>query len=404
MKKNILLAATIYFIIAPITYHPDTKLVLYYATLGNENVCNIYKYLNENIDNAPKFHYPPMNYWFVKTELPIVKFVGGSNIVKWLGTGSNIAFLDNNIFLYNLASKLPLLLLLLIAGLFIYKITLKSGLSENRARFAAMIWYLNPITLFSGVVMGQNDILAILPFIIGLYFYFDNPILAFLLFGFGGSVKSFPLIWSIALAGVYPTKNIFYKIGLMLISLSVYAVTIFPFLKYDYFIKDVLNSGLAMRMFETVINIGFGYKLMVVPALLVIITLLGIKNNIGKNYIGLCILLVAINLAVLGFSNFNPQWFIWIMPFMSVLLSIGVGKLSYFIMLIPLFMVTLLFDDKFLYWGLFSSINNNLINLPYISELLINFGFNVNYLFLFSHSILAVISFYWIYVCTKFKK
>ena len=82
MKKIILLVATIYLLIAPITYHPDTKLVLYYASLGNEKVWNIYKYLNENIDNAPKFHYPPMNYWIVKAELPIVKLVGGSEIVK----------------------------------------------------------------------------------------------------------------------------------------------------------------------------------------------------------------------------------------------------------------------------------------------------------------------------------
>ncbi|MFA7301128.1 MAG: hypothetical protein WC069_02375 [Candidatus Shapirobacteria bacterium] len=393
MKKIILLAATIYLLIAPFTYHPDTKLVLYYATLGNEKVWNIYKYLNENIDSAPKFHYPPMNYWLLKAELPLVKLVGGSDVVKWLATGSNIAFLDDNIFLYNLATKLPLLLMILLTGFVLYKIAKKSGLSENRSRFVALIWYLNPITLFSGVVMGQNDILAILPFIIALYFYFDYPILAFFLFGLASSVKSFPLIWAIAVAGVYPTKNWFKKIFLALIPITLYLITILPFLKFDYFKTDVLNSGLAMRMFELKLFVP------VVPALLVITTLIGIKNNLGRNLVGLSTLLVAINLVVLGFSNFNPQWFIWLMPFLAILLAVNGGWFNYFLILISLMVITLLFDDKFLYWGLVSPINPSLINLPYISEL-----FNIKKLNTMFHLVLELITFYWLYKCVKFKK
>jgi hypothetical protein len=403
MKKIILFVATIYFIIAPITYHPDTKLVLYYATLGNEKVWNIYKYLNENIDNNPKFHYPPLNYFIVKAELPVVKLIGGSEIINWLGTGSNIAFLDKNIFLYNLATKFPILMFVLFTGYFIYKIARKFGLSENKSRLSALIWYLNPITIYSGIIMGQNDILAILPFIIGMYFYYDYPIFAFLLFGFGGSIKSFPLIWAIALAGVYPTKNIFTKIGLMVVSLSVYLVTIYPFLKYDYFINDVMRSGLALRMFENVINIA-GLKIMIVPLLLIIITLVGMKKNIGKNFVGLSLLLVTINFAVLGFSNFNPQWFIWIMPFLSILLVKSIGWWSFLFTSILLFAITLLFDDKFLYWGLLTPINNNLINLPLVIEIFQSRGINTVLINSFFHSILSLISFYWLYKCEKFKQ
>ncbi len=403
MKKIILLVATIYLIIAPITYHPDTKLVLYYSTLGNERIWNIYKYLNENVNNAPKFHYPPMNYWFVKGELPLVKFIGGNKIVSWLGVGSNIAFFDNNIFLYNLATKFPLLIMILLAGYAIFIISKKSGLSENRSRLAALIWYLNPITIYSGVIMGQNDILAILPFIIGLYFYYSHPFIAFLLFGFGGSIKSFPLIWAIALAGVYPAKNILYKIGLMVVSLSVYVVTIFPFLKYDYFVNDMMMSGLALRMFKNIVNIA-GFKIMVVPLLLVITTLVGIKNNIGKNFIGLSLFLATVNFAVLGFSNFNPQWFIWIMPFLSILLAKSIGYWSFLFTIVSLFGITLLFDDKFLYWGLLTPLNNNLINMPLIIEIFKSHEFNTILISNLFHTLLALIYFYWLYQCEKFRQ
>ncbi|PIV07619.1 hypothetical protein CO009_01665 [Candidatus Shapirobacteria bacterium CG_4_8_14_3_um_filter_35_11] len=399
MKKILWLAVTIYLIIAPITYHPDTKLVLYYATVGKEKVWNIYKYLNKNIDSAPKFHYPPMNYWIVKAELPLVKMVGGSEIVKWLGTGGNIAFLDKNIFLYNLATKLPLLIMIFLTGYMIYEIAKKAGFSENRSRLAVLIWYLNPITIYSGVMMGQNDILAILPFIFGLYFYYDYPILAFLLFGLGGSIKSFPLIWAIALAGVYPTKNFLNKVFLMIISLLVYGVTLLPFIKYDYFVTDVMRSGLAMRMFDSSINLGWGIKLMVVPLLLIVVTLVGIKNNIGKDYLGLSKLLVAINFIVLGFSNFNPQWFIWIMPFFSIVISVTSEYWSLAFILPALMGIILSFNDKFLYWGLGSPINHNLINLPYVSEI-----FNIKYLNNLSHFVIMTIAIYWLYLCAKFKK
>lgn len=399
MKKIILLVATIYSLIAPITYHPDTKLVLDYPTLGNEKVWNIYKYLNENFDNHPKFHYPPMHYWLVKAELPIVKLVGGTEIVSWLGTGSNIAFLDKNIFLYNLATKLPILLLTLVTGFCIYKIVKKEGFGENRSRLAALIWYLNPITIYSGVMMGQNDILAIMPFIVGLYFYYDYPMLAFLLFGFGGSIKSFPLVWAIALAGVYPTKNWLKKIFYVLISLSFYLITILPFLKYDYFVKDVLNSGLAMRMFEMNINL-LGYRILVVPLLLVITTLFGIYNNMGKNYISICSLLVTINLAILGFSNFNPQWFIWIMPFLSVIMAKQGRYINFVIILLSIFGIILSFDDKFLYWGIVSPINPNLINLPYVSELF-RFMSTISNI---CHMVIMGVFFYWLYLCAKFNK
>jgi len=401
MKKILLLVVTIYTLIAPVTYHPDTKLVLYYATLGNEKFWNIYKYLNENVNNAPKFHYPPMNYWLVKAELPVVKLVGGSEIVNWLGVGSNVAFLDKNIFLYNLASKLPILIVILLTGYVIYKISKKMQFSENRSRFAALIWYLNPITIYSGVMMGQNDILAIFPFVLGLYFYFNFPILAFVLFGLGGSIKSFPLIWAIALAGVYPTKSWFKKIYLAIIPLLFYFFTIFPFLKYDYFVNDVLNSGLAMRMFETNINV-FGAKLLVVPILLIVVTLIGIKNNLGNNFIGLCTLLVSVNFILLGFSNFNPQWFMWFMPFFSIILAIYGGWWVLLFTLISLFGLTILMDDGFLYWGITSPINSSLINLPYMSDILTNHGFNISLAIRFFRYVLELISFYWLLKCAKF--
>jgi len=46
MKKILWAAVLIYLLLAPFTYHPDTKLVLYYPTLNNGKTWDIYTYLN----------------------------------------------------------------------------------------------------------------------------------------------------------------------------------------------------------------------------------------------------------------------------------------------------------------------------------------------------------------------
>jgi len=128
------------------------------------------------------------------------------------------------------------------------------------------------------------------------------------------------------------------------------------------------------------------------------------KNSVGKNYVGVCILIMSINFAIFGFSNFNPQWFIWIMPFFSIILAISGGWWILLLTVLSLIGTTVLFNDKFLYWGLVSPINPNLINLPYISEILMSMNVDTLMLNNLFRWLLVGIFFYWLIVCAKFKK
>lgn len=398
MKKLLLLAASVFFLIAPFTYHPDTKLVLYYPSINQGKVWDIYKYLNTNQDDAPKFHYPPMHYWVLKAEWPLVKLISGSGIEEWLKIGGNIAFNDTNIYLYNFSSKFPLLILVLLSGYLIYKICLKNAYDKKTALKAAAIWFFNPLTLYSAVIMGQNDILAIFPFILGLYFYSDKPYLAFLLFGLGGSIKNYPLIWAIILGLVYKKGTWFKKIILIAIPFLFYILTMLPFLSQNYFRQDVLYSGLSIRIFESFLDIGFGDKLLIVPVLLVVVALIGIKKSLGKNLKGQMILLLTATLLILALTHFHPQWFIWIMPFASILLAKSKNFWWYGILIPAIMIVVLLFEDKYLYWGLLTPINPGIINLPYIGEFLQAKGVDTALLNNLAHSIIAGVAFYWLWI------
>ncbi|MFA5894354.1 MAG: hypothetical protein WC851_01085 [Candidatus Shapirobacteria bacterium] len=396
MRKILLLAATLYLLVAPFTYHPDNKLVLYYATLGNGKVWDIYSYLNTNYDAAPKFHYPPMHYWVVKAEYPLVRLVGGKGIENWLRRGANEAFDDPNIFIYNLATKLPILGLVLLTGWLIFKICLQQGFNNYKSRWAAAIWLFNPIIFYSAIVMGQNDMLAIAPFMVGWYLMSSYPWVAFAIFGIASGIKTYPLIWAIYLAFTYVKFPIWKRLGLVMVSIGIYYLTMAPFLRYEYFRTDVLYSGLATRMFEAGIDIGLGDRVLIVPLLLGILLLVAISKKIGKSFVNTAKLLVAVNLIILGFIHFHPQWFIWIVPFLSIYLaSHKKDFLSLWLLLGVMVGVVLLFDDKFLYWGLLSPLNNGLLNLPLIRDVLVAKGMDVMLLSNLLHTLAAAVGGYW---------
>jgi hypothetical protein len=113
---------------------------------------------------------------------------------------------------------------------------------------------------------------------------------------------------------------------------------------------------------------------------------------------------VTINFVILGFSNFNPQWFMWFMPLLSIILALYGGWWIMLLTTISFFGLTLLFDDKFLYWGILSPINSGLVNLPYMSDMIMNKGINTLTIVNFFRHILELITFYWLFQCAKFHK
>ena len=394
MRKIILLTAVVYFLIAPFTYHPDTKLTLRYPALENNKVWDIYGYIYNHKLDIPDFHYPPAHFWWLKIHYPISKFLGGNGFDKWLSSGSAQASFDVNAFRYNLAAKFPLLVLGLLCGWLIFLIVKKSTADINKAKMAALLWYFNPITLYSLVIMGQNDIVAIFLFLVGMLLY-EKWWLTAMLWGLASGVKSYPIIWSIMFLLVWE-KNI-YKLILKSVSVvAVYGLILLPWLGKSYFMEAVMNSGLSQRMFIANIPIGFDKEILIVPFLLIVAAFNAWKNN-GKNKMFWANFFVFLSsLIILGFSHFNPQWLLWTVPFLSIWWSIlGVSKDEVLPLLI-IFVVwgglTLGFDDKFLTWGLVTPISPNLINFPSLVELAKNKSLSLSSIINLCQTTLAGIS------------
>lgn len=404
MKKIILLASIVYFLLAPISFHPDTKLTLRYPALENSMVWDIYSYLDSHKLDIPDFHYPPAHFWWLKLHYPISKIIAGKDFEHWLAMDSVQANFDSNSFRYNLAVKFPLLVLGLLSGYIIFLIVKRWSDSEIKGKYAALFWYFNPITLYSLVMMGQNDIVAIFLFLLGVLF-FDKSLISIFLWGIAAGVKNYPLIWAIVFL-LACEKNIIQLIKKIVGVVAVYLLILLPWIGKTYFTEAVLNSGLSQRMFIANLPIGFDKFILIVPTLIFLVALKFFVNKDEKKNIAYGAMAVfQSSFIILGFSHFNPQWMLWTVPFIAIWGALlGVRKfdlLLWLLIFISWLAMTLGFNDRFLTWGILAPLNPNLINYPSLVELLKNRGIEFSQFLNYFQSILAGLSLF--YLFSKFK-
>jgi hypothetical protein len=398
MKRIILLAASLYLLLAPLSYHPDNKVVLKWVSSDYWKVWNIYDHTLQTYGEGGVFNYPPVNFLFAKLQWPVSQFIGGEGFYEWLHADNESAVFDAQLYRYTFATKFSLLLISLLTGWLIYKLALIIASEKSRAQLAAMLWLFNPIVIYSVVFMGQNDVLAICLFILGWMWLIKSHLaIAVLAFGMAISTKSYPVIWLVFLLLGIKALSLTKKILVLLASLMVYQLTTIPFRLSEAFKTYVLNSGINERFFVPQINLGQDEVLYIIPLLLFILLIFTLYlRSINKiNHIGIIWILFVANFLLLGFSHFHPQWFTWLVPFWAIWISSLPTKmifkaLTYSVTILGLWlMIIVLYIDKYLTWGIISPLNPQLINMPLIYDYLINNDFNVSKIVNSTHTAIA---------------
>ncbi len=381
MKKILLFAAFIYFLIAPLTYHPDNKLVLKWAGENHGAVWNIWEYGQKNYQDEDNFNYPPLHFYLDKLQYFLAIPIAGEGFHEWLSTPNASDPYEPHLIRYSLAMKTGLILFSLLAGYLLYRIAKQTAATEKQAQAIAALWLFNPIVLYSIPIMGQNDVMAIVFFLVGWYFLAYSRIKAVIAFGLGASIKMFPLIW---LPFLLITTSRFTAKEKWLIfssSVGVYFVTLLPFITNPVFQRAVLSSDINTRFFIAQIGLGFSENIQLVPILLLVLGFVLYtkqkeqKSNIGIGYQAFSIM--TCNLLLLGFSHFHPQWFTWLIPFWALWYmslkreDLPLAGLMSFLTFGAWCMVVILFQDASLSYGLLVPINATVTNLPILRDFLI---------------------------------
>jgi hypothetical protein len=319
MKKLLLLITFIYFLIATLTYHPDNKLVLTWASLDHGTVWNVWKADTQALAGVGQSNYPPLHFIIDKLQYFISIPFAGPGYYEWLSNDPDFNFDPTSLTRYAFAIKMPLILFAIASGYIIYLIAKLNSFTEKQSTLATLIWFLNPITIYSIPIMGQNDIMPITAFLLGWYLLHKKKLVySTLAFGAATAIKMFPIIWLPFLLCYETTISVKNRFKIILGTLVVYFLTLLPFLSNSVFRENVFSTGID-RFFVSRIDLGYEDFVLIVP-LLIMIIIYGLilkvtTTNKNNTFFRQSSVLLLFNMVFLFFNHFNPQWFLWLVPF-----------------------------------------------------------------------------------------
>ena len=423
MKKLFLWAIFIYFLLAPLAYHPDNKVVLGWAGVEHGSVWDIWQYQSKfgDYNGSGYYNYPPTHFYLDKIQYFVAKIFAGKGFDEWLQLPATVDKDQKFLPRYSLAIKITLIIFSLIIGFIIYKIALAYSLKEKQALLAAGLWLFNPITIYSVALMGQNDVLVIAFFLLGWLCYIKyirkkRLFLTSLFLGLSISIKTVPLIWLPIFLAIFNKKEekLFENnLKIFLLSLLVFILTLLPFIKNNIFRAYVLNgSGIGDRIFISQINLGFSESILIVPILIFLTFFFAWKKTVlskEKLLQFTALSLMTINALLLSWSHFHPQWWTWTVPFWALwLVTINLKNRKFIYWLSGLaflawLSVVLIFQDSYLSIGLLTVLNPNLVNLPSINSLLVAKKIKVTDWNNYAHTFLAAMSIASLWLMSKEK-
>jgi len=366
--------AAIRLLLMPITAHPDLwghSFTAYFFAYKGE--LNIYDFLL----SLPKTHplvanygvndifiYPPLAYFTLGIFRVLVKPFADPAFIPWLMNNVSSYYNYPTIGLQIFLFKIPYLFVD-IASAF-----LLSDLFDDKRKkkLAFVLWMFNPITIYATFMIGQLDILPVFFTILSCYLIKQGKWeWGLFSLGIGGAYKMYPLLL-IPPAAFVLGKNFWDRVKLMVVGFLPYLATIAPYLWSKGFRAMVLFSSKDTKMLFMDLKVTAAEGVFPFIALLFLVYLISyyVKRKLDIKFYFLTILLILFSV-----TDFHPQWFLWVTPFVIWAIVKFSGK--YIELVATLFVcwlvITLLFESSLSY-GLFTPAIHSLQNAPSISEYL----------------------------------
>lgn len=233
-----------------------------------------------------------------------------------LGFNLDLAF-------YQIYVKLLIIAAVLASTYYLYKISIKIGLTKEKAKMVSYLFLGSPVLLFGSISFGQFDYLYILMMLIAIYKLLDcsNYKFAFYM-SFAIALKGFAILLFIPII-VLLEKRILYIIKYLLVGISIPFITRILFINDSGYksTKDQLDAiyGFKNRVFEAQLpgaHIGISIFLLL---FILIAAYCYVKRT---DEIDLKRALIFIPLIVFGSFfitvSWHPQWVVVLVPFITL--------------------------------------------------------------------------------------
>lgn len=352
-------AVLIRLFLIPFLFHPDLKTQYFHAQFLAHGVFNIYQYIAQNIDQLgykDTFNYPPLTYWLLGIwHVAISPFVGEGFSI-WLNDWSATRFTADGMYRFLFYAKLPYLIADLATGL-----VLMQFVPNQYKKRLAILWFYNPITLYIIYGLANFDIIPTLFSVLSLLFFMKQSYArSGLWLGLAIALKIYPLLFLPFYLGPLSVQRRFREALLVGgTSLGVFLLSILP-VWHDFL--SIGNSGLLTKIFE--IRLGEIPVFIPLYGLLFLLALLRPLTWQRLNFY-----IVAVLALVYSLTLIHPQWLLWILPFLLLLLVENNWLLFLFIPLLISYLLTIIsLEDRFLTLGIFSPLVPSIYDVGFFEQ------------------------------------
>lgn len=243
-----------------------------------------------------------------------------------------------NIMWYKL---LPVILYFITAQL-MYRIGKEMGFGEKKSLLCKFAFLVFPMGVFSQFIFSQYDIFTVFFMVLGFYLFLKWKMWQFALaFGMAATFKYHAVLYFLALLLLKEKKirNLIRYTVLMALPL---AVEILPNLGSEAFRRNVFGFG-ALEYVQKPFALGFfsGINLLAAVAAFVLVWAYQRKAETkGELESWAVFFCVAVSFAIFGFSTWNPQWILLMVPFLVLNIMIS-GNGNLLLMVTNIFMLAM---------------------------------------------------------------
>lgn len=228
------------------------------------------------------------------------------------------AHILDNAFINLMWYKLLPVILYFVTSHLIYKIALEIGFEEKKAKLCKFAFLICPIGIYSQFIFSQYDIFMVFFIVLGLYYYFKDGLFRFaLFFGIAATFKYQALAY-FAVFLVLREKRFRHLAVYVITALIPLAAAILPYINSPYFYRCVLGFH-ALSFVDSGFEFGFigGISLILAVGAYLMVWAYTKKIEGREEFVSWAMFLAnGVSFAIFGFSRWNPQWFLVIVPFL----------------------------------------------------------------------------------------
>lgn len=374
--KWILFGIILRLIVMPISVHGDLILSNWVSGLVAIGHYNLYLYLSDVYQATYTSYpspYPPAYYYLIAGWLSILNNFHLISLSAWESPWA-IDNLNRSIFLF----KIPLLIFDLLTGYVLIQMV-----DKQYRKLILILWLLCPVTIFVSYMFGQFDIIPTFFVVLALYYAkraldeknLDSrlnsyAVISMLALGIGACLKHYPFLLLLPFIIIIGKKNIKKAIPLSLLGISPYILSILFFVKSEAFRRAVLlfpeNQWILNFFFD--IGLGHVFYVFLIGYFALLFYILYINKEISFDVLfKSCFAILTLFFIT---TLWLPQWYVWIMPFVILVITRYQNLLRLYFVQIAFFSFYILWWGNFLGAGLFSPINPIFNDFQGINEII----------------------------------